>query len=205
MAPELNVDREAIRSIVEDFWRSFLATAQSHPETAEETIAKFDAQISSLASMMPLEQSETFRKVVEEEREALFQEYNKNPDALKTRLGLLAPPPESNDFIQAHDHEAIINAARRDYAELQVIARSKGSVQELGEKIDRELDLRLRSYVAKMNMTESAEFHRVYNEEHNRLVMARLTGKQSQSGCAVVIAAGMGISGLLSYASHFLL
>ncbi|MCS0585320.1 hypothetical protein NX784_27445 [Massilia pinisoli] len=203
MTAELVVDREKIRSMVEDFWRSFLVTAQANPETSTASISKFDDQISALASMMPAEQSEAFCRAVEEERDALFQEYKNSPDALKTRLGLLSPPPQGGEAINASDHEAIVNAARRDYADLRVIAREKGSIRELGAKIDNELALRMRSYVANMTMKESAEFTRVYNAEYNRLVRDRLTGGQGQSGCAVVIAAGIGMAGAVAYASHF--
>jgi hypothetical protein len=205
MTTELVVDREKIRSMVEDFWRSFLATAQANPETSAASIKKFDDQISALASMMPAEQSRAFCKVVEEEREALFQEYRNSPDALKTRLGLLSPPPQRSELIDAYDYEAIVNAAKRDYADLRVMARGEGSIRELGAKIDDELALRMRSYVASMSMEESAEFTKVYNSEYNRLVRDRLTGGQGQSGCAVIVAAGMGLAGVVAYASHFLM
>jgi len=204
MTTESTVDRQKIRSMVEDFWRSFLATAQSSPETSAGTIKQFEYQMEALASMMPPSQSQAFRKVVEEERDALFEEYRNSPDALKTRLGLLEAPPRSEEIIAAHDNARIVGAMQRDYADLQAIARGKGSISELGEKVDRELERKLRSYVASMSMEHAAEFQRVYIGEYNRLVRARLTGGQGGTGCAVVILAGLGIAGAIGCVSHML-
>jgi hypothetical protein len=41
---------------------------------------------------MPSEQAKTFTQTVEEQRQILFDEYGRNPEALKHRLGLAGPP-----------------------------------------------------------------------------------------------------------------
>ena len=202
---ENKVDREAIRSLVENFWRSFLTTAQSNPATSQETLEKFEGQIDGLAAMMPLEQASAFMAVVEEERQALFQEYSKSPESLKIRLGLLTPLQESGTSIGAHDIRAIIDLVHRDYADLQVIAKGPGSVHQRSEAVDRELDARIRTHVAKMSMDESANFLQTYNQEYNRIVASKLTGRQSQGGCAVVLMVGMGGTAALGYAAKLLL
>ena len=201
------IDRESIRSMVEDFWRSFLATAQTSPTTAQESILRFDEQIKSLATMMDDEQSKLFLTTIDEERQIIFDEYNKSPEKLKIRLGLAEKIPESirTELISASDHDAILKAVQRDYADMQVIARSKGSVSELGKKIDQELDLRMRSYVVNMNPQDSAEFKKIYNLEHNQIVSAKLRGKANPSGCAVVLAVGLGICATTGSIIHYLI
>lgn len=84
----VEIDRVAIRGMVEDFWRSFLVVAQSSPQIGLDTISRFDERIQSMASMMPPDQSKVFLEVVDIEREALFNEYKSDPTALKARLGL---------------------------------------------------------------------------------------------------------------------
>lgn len=88
MAANSQIDRGAIRSIVEDFWRSFLVTSVVNPESAENSIGRFDAQIRAMASVMSEEQSKTFLAIVAEEREMILQESARNPENLRTRLGL---------------------------------------------------------------------------------------------------------------------
>jgi len=88
MAERAATDRSAIRAMVEDFWRSFLAVGRHNPDVGRETIMRFEERLSATAALMPPAQSATFLRVVDEEREVLFQEYERNPDALKRRLGL---------------------------------------------------------------------------------------------------------------------
>ena len=201
---EAEINNESIHFMVEDFWRSFLTTAQSDPTTAQNTVIKFEAQISSLASMMTMEKSNIFVAAIDKERELIFDEYKRSPEALKIRLGLYDSRPIRGDLISASDHDAIINATRLDYTDLQVIARGTGSLSERAEKVDRELNLRISSHTANMSMEDQAEFTKHYNLEYNRLVMARLKNKQGNSGCALVIMTGVGISAALGALGQYL-
>lgn len=83
-----SIDRDAIRSMVEDFWRSFLAVGRTNPVIGQQTVMRFEERIKSTAALMPGDQAQVFLKAVDEERETLFNEYNRDPDALKHRLGL---------------------------------------------------------------------------------------------------------------------
>ena len=198
----MTVDSGSIRTMVEDFWRDFLASAQSDPNGSRQMLENFDARIDSIASSMPPEDAHNFQNLVEEERDALFQEYRRSPDALKVRLGVLGPPPSRANDISAQDHQAIIRAVQSDYLDLQVIARGPGSLHDRSVKVDRELEVRVRSYIAGMSMEDQAEFSRVYNEEYNRLVMTRLSERKSQSGCVVVMAVGIGVIGLIGLTGY---
>jgi hypothetical protein len=92
-APPPPIDRVAIRSMVEDFWRSFISVAVDNPQIGLQSIQHFDKRIQSIAAVMEPERSTLYLQTVEEERDKLFQEYNRNPDGLKCRLGLSAPRP----------------------------------------------------------------------------------------------------------------
>jgi hypothetical protein len=88
MTESVNIDRAAIRSMVEDHWRSFLAVAKANPEIGGQSIKDFEARIQATAALMRSEQAQEFIQTVEEEREILFNEYKRDPVALKRRLGL---------------------------------------------------------------------------------------------------------------------
>jgi hypothetical protein len=92
--PNAEIDRAAIRAMVEDFWRSFISVAATNPQIGLQSIQNFDQRIQATASLMAPEKAKMFLQVVEDERDLLFNEYNSNPDALKHRLGLapLNPP-----------------------------------------------------------------------------------------------------------------
>jgi hypothetical protein len=90
----VSIDRHAIRAMVEDFWRSFLAVGRTNPAIGQQTVMRYEERITSTAALMPDDQARVFLKAVDEERETLFNEYNRDPDALKHRLGLpLDPAP----------------------------------------------------------------------------------------------------------------
>jgi hypothetical protein len=99
MSDTLILDHDAIRAMVEDFWRSFLATARTNPTAGQKSIMRFEDHIQTTAGMMPQDQAATFLQAIEEERESLFQEYNRDPDGLKARLGLpVDRPSRSNGY-----------------------------------------------------------------------------------------------------------
>jgi hypothetical protein len=88
MGEIVNIDRAAIRSMVEDHWRSFLAVAKDNPQIGGESILSFEERMRAIASLMEPEQAQIFIQTLEEEREILFEEYKHNPEGLKHRLGL---------------------------------------------------------------------------------------------------------------------
>ena len=47
---EESIDRAAIRAMVEDFWRSFLAVARQNPQVGAESISRFNAARSIITS-----------------------------------------------------------------------------------------------------------------------------------------------------------
>jgi hypothetical protein len=88
MSQSMDIDRSAIRAMVEDHWRSLLAVAQTNPHLGRESILRFDEQIQATAALMQPQEGAVFRQTVDEEREILFNEYQRDPDSLKHRLGL---------------------------------------------------------------------------------------------------------------------
>jgi hypothetical protein len=89
MSESFSIDKAAVRAMVEDFWRSFIAVAKNNAKIGGEIIEQFEERIQSTAALMPSEQAKLFLDVIDEEREILFNEYKRNPVALKHRLGLL--------------------------------------------------------------------------------------------------------------------
>jgi hypothetical protein len=85
-----SIDRAAIRAMVEDFWRSFLAVVRQNQQISRETILRFEERIRAMAALMSPEQSEVFLQTADEEREILYNEYWRSPEALKHRLGLVS-------------------------------------------------------------------------------------------------------------------
>jgi hypothetical protein len=83
-----SIDRASIRAMVEDFWRSFLAVAKHNPNVGRESILRFEERIKATGALMQPEQASVFLQTIDEEREILFNEYQRDPEALKQRLGL---------------------------------------------------------------------------------------------------------------------
>jgi hypothetical protein len=76
--PNVRIERAAIRSMVEDFWRSFISVAVTNPQIGAQTIQNFDGRIQATASLMVPENAKLFLEAVEEERDLLFNEYKRN-------------------------------------------------------------------------------------------------------------------------------
>jgi hypothetical protein len=110
--PDVTIDRAAIRSMVEDHWRSFVSVATSNPLIAARSIHNFEQRTQAMASSMGPEKAKMFLRAVEEERELLLNEYNRNPDALKRRLGL-APLYRPNVVIRHPQRQSIGELAIR--------------------------------------------------------------------------------------------
>ncbi|HUC72660.1 MAG TPA: hypothetical protein VMS01_15835 [Stellaceae bacterium] len=104
MIQNVNIDRAAIRSMVEEHWRSFLAVARDNPQIGKDSILRFQERIRSTASLMQPDQARVFIQAVEEEGEILFTEYGRNPDDLKQRLGL---SPRFTNPVVTHQQQGL--------------------------------------------------------------------------------------------------
>jgi hypothetical protein len=72
--PDVTIDRAAIRSMVEDHWRSFISVAVSNPKIGFQSLENFDERIQATAALMPPERAATYLQAVEEERERISAE-----------------------------------------------------------------------------------------------------------------------------------
>ena len=88
MNETVSIDRALIRSTVEDHWRSFLSVAVDNPQIGMQSIERFDEQIQATALLMDASKSTMYLQIVRQEQDKLFKEYEKDPDALRRRLGL---------------------------------------------------------------------------------------------------------------------
>jgi hypothetical protein len=72
--------------------RRFLAfvpcRCKTNPQIGKESILRFDERIQSTAALTQPQQAALFLKTVDEERDILFDEYQRDPEVLKKRLGL---------------------------------------------------------------------------------------------------------------------
>ena len=82
------IDKTAIREMVEDYWRSFILLGHQNPSAGADLIKRFDGRIATMAALMDPEKAGLFQAGVEIERERLFNEYQRSPDTLKTRLNI---------------------------------------------------------------------------------------------------------------------
>jgi hypothetical protein len=80
--------RNSARLAVEDHWRNFLTLVHIDKSKAIEALNSFDATINMLTEHIPEPNASLFRQTIETEREKVLDEYDRNPDALKARLGL---------------------------------------------------------------------------------------------------------------------
>src|SRR5882724_8037817 len=103
--PAVTIDRAAVRSMVEDFWRSFISVAATNPQIGAQSIQNFDDRIQATASLMVPDKARMFLRAIEEERDVLFNEYRRNPDALKRRLGL--GPVNRSNLVVHHQRQSI--------------------------------------------------------------------------------------------------
>jgi hypothetical protein len=110
--PDVTIDRAVIRSMVEDHWRSFISVAVRNPQIGFQSLENFDEQIQATAALMPPERAAMYLQAVEEERQILFNEYNRDPDALKRRLGL-GPVKQPNRVVHQHHRQSIGELAVR--------------------------------------------------------------------------------------------
>lgn len=84
------MDRAAIRGMVEEYWRAYLPVAFSGDRSgAIQMVMRFQQQIDDMAAVMPEgEERNIFLLVVDLERGNIADEYDRDPRALKHRLGV---------------------------------------------------------------------------------------------------------------------
>ena len=87
MAESVSVDRAVVRAMAEDHWRSFLAVAATSAEIGAASIRRFEERIHATAALMAPGDAATFLKAMQEERNMLVDEYERDPETLKRRLG----------------------------------------------------------------------------------------------------------------------
>ncbi len=87
--------RNSARLAVEDHWRNFLTLVHIDKRKAIEAQKSFDATMNMLTEHMPEPDASLFRQAIDVEREKILDEYDRNPDALKARLGLRNQVPAS--------------------------------------------------------------------------------------------------------------
>lgn len=92
------VSREEVRQMVDTLWRSFLNfTAEGSPAMGQECIARFEERTHAEARKMDAEKGTEYLAMIDEERGLIMDEYTKDPERLKQRLGVQARP----QYVQA--------------------------------------------------------------------------------------------------------
>jgi hypothetical protein len=105
-------DRAQARAIAEQHWREMIDAAfGGNMERATALLERLDQRIAATAAAMPPDRGAAFLRIAEEERNLLFEEYGRNPDALKRRLGARVElPPERP---RAHHHNSMADTVVR--------------------------------------------------------------------------------------------
>lgn len=92
------VSREEVRQMVDTLWRSFLNfAAEGSPAMGQECIARFEERTHAEARKMDAEKGAEYLAMIDEERGLIMDEYTKDPERLKQRLGVQARP----QYVQA--------------------------------------------------------------------------------------------------------
>jgi len=96
-------EAQQCKEMVEANWKAFLTfVAQGSVELGRECIVRFEEQIAQHARKMGKD-GERWLAVIEEQRALIFDEYTKNPDELKRRLGV-SQPQQSIQSAPQHVH-----------------------------------------------------------------------------------------------------
>jgi hypothetical protein len=83
------MDRDVIRGMVEDYWRTLIPALQTGGAAAFQEIGtRFEQRIAQTAALLPPIESAAFIQTVDAERERMMAEYKADPVALKNRLGI---------------------------------------------------------------------------------------------------------------------
>lgn len=91
--------------MVEEAWRQFLTFAvQGSKELGTHAIMRLEDRAQAQAAKMPAEDGKAFLALVEDERDQIFGEYTRDPEALKKRLGVQEPV---NDVARRSNRQSI--------------------------------------------------------------------------------------------------
>jgi hypothetical protein len=83
------MDRDVVRGMVEDYWRTIIPALQNSGAAASQEIGtRFEQRIAETAALLPPIESAAFIQTVDAERERMMAEYKADPVALKQRLGV---------------------------------------------------------------------------------------------------------------------
>jgi hypothetical protein len=96
--------RNSARLAVEDHWRHFLPLVHIDKRKALEAVYSFDATIKTMTESMPEHDAAFFRQTIELEREKIADEYDRNPVALKAKLGVTNPVTAST---RSHNRQGL--------------------------------------------------------------------------------------------------
>jgi hypothetical protein len=89
--PDVTIDRAAIRSMVDDHWRNVLSvSATGNLQLTAQLIKNFEDRMRDTTALMGQNKAKMFSLVVEEERKLVLNEFDRNPNLLKKRLGILS-------------------------------------------------------------------------------------------------------------------
>jgi len=86
-------DRALARSIAETHWRDMIDAAFRGVQGATAILARLDDHIQEIAVQLPPDRNDGFLAAAEEERNKLFEEYRRDPEALKRRIGAATAQP----------------------------------------------------------------------------------------------------------------
>jgi|ERR1035437_4077673 phosphotransacetylase len=92
---------EECKEMVESYWKSFLAfSAEGSIDLAKECLVRFEERIAKHAKAMGND-GKRWMEIIDEQRDLIFDEYTKDPNALKTRLGISPAPQPVQKAIHA--------------------------------------------------------------------------------------------------------
>jgi hypothetical protein len=87
-------DRALARSLVETHWRDMIdASFRGDMEKATAIQQRLDERILEIMVELPTDRGSEFVGAAEEERNKLFEEYRRDPEALKRRIGAATAVP----------------------------------------------------------------------------------------------------------------
>jgi hypothetical protein len=87
------ISRDECRKLVDELWRSFLNFAgEGSQALGEVCIQRFEERMSVEAAKMPSDKAARYLAMIDEERGFILDEYTRNPEGLKRRLGVRPRP-----------------------------------------------------------------------------------------------------------------
>ena len=108
------MDTEAMKGLVEDFWRTFIPLAQSgRSDLATEAGGRFEQRIADTAALMHPVDATNFLKFVDAYRDIVLSEYHSNPAALKRRLGIALGNDAAVQQVRSYRHQTLGDVAVR--------------------------------------------------------------------------------------------